>query len=234
MYANIWLPQSYWRNLSIVTNEMVVNKIQHDCCGGTHVHSLQRPYAHLGKVNVNRQYCFKWSVNTDTDVLSPGCGCDRQVVEDIAEALQERKVARGNIEIMRLHEALGVDLDSISTLLDAILVDRKIKSSVSASSGRPVAVKRDHISYDVSSLQDQCGGACAPMFWTTTVILEEDEIIKRDEDCCGQSDSRRPYAQLGAVYKVDSSPGYMFCPGRSLLGGMYGMCIVCMVCMVCV
>merc|ERR1712032_166243 len=55
--------------------------------------NMKTPYAEMDSVDIARSCCCFWSVN-DT---SPGCGCDRAEVEEIAAELQDRKLKRGNI-----------------------------------------------------------------------------------------------------------------------------------------
>lgn len=45
--------------------------------------------------------CCCYSVSTGQNMVSPGCGCSKALVEEIAGELQDRKVKRGNIAQVR-------------------------------------------------------------------------------------------------------------------------------------
>ena len=52
---------------------------------------MEVPYAQLDGVDVMRESCMFYSVNSQ----SPGCGCDQAKVNEVAEELQKRSFERG-------------------------------------------------------------------------------------------------------------------------------------------
>jgi len=93
----------------------------------------KRPYAQLGSVDsVNSCVCC-WSVGSNIEEgpeghmgLSPGFGCDQQVVEELVAELQARKVGRGNIAQIKAQEVLAMRVDHLHAKLDAVLAHLSI------------------------------------------------------------------------------------------------------------
>eukprot|EP00854_Cymbomonas_tetramitiformis_P023050 gene23050-27895_t len=161
-----------------------------ESCGNKNNSVLSRPYAQLGSVDVSMELnccCAEiWSVSTDGGIIMPAGktgSCwnptDKSLVEEIAAKLNERKVARGNIGLMKLHNANGEELSKVATMLDSIAASRNVAIP-------PLAITMDrhefpNKKYDVQNQQEIprcfCFQIC-PDSYQTQLLLEEDEVIK--------------------------------------------------------
>lgn len=185
--------------------------INEGCCGEKDNQVRARPYAQLGSVDVSMQNncccCGPevWMVATDGGEIAPagktGNCCnptDKGLVEEISRKLQERKVLRGNIGLMKLHNANGDKLARISAMVDALV------GAKAAGQPPPLAITmaRDTfptVTYDVQNLLEVpccCRGSES---YATRLTLEDDEVVLTTRTPCSQQNSRRPYAQLGVV-----------------------------------
>lgn len=204
-----------------------------ESCGNKNNSVLSRPYAQLGSVDVSMELnccCAEiWSVSTDGGIIMPagktGNFCvptDKNLVEEIAAKLNERKVARGNIGLMKLHNANGEELSKVATMLDSIAASRNVAVP-------PLAITMDRCEfpnkkYDVQNQLEIprcfCFQIC-PDSYQTQLLLEEDEVIKVVRKPCSQTSSRRPYAQLGVVSKEDNTQAgdCDLCAGCKEIGG---------------
>jgi hypothetical protein len=118
---------------------------------------------------------------------------------------------------MKMHSANGDKLMTVAKMLDALGAAKNTNvPPCSIVMDRTMLEKK---SFDVQNYQEiPCCCAGSPRF-TQTLVLEDDEInfIKRTP--CNQSNSRRPYAQLGAIVARDEEiPG---CCG----GPAYDCCV---------
>jgi len=88
--------------------EEVVREVT-DCCSAS---KQRRPYGELGSVDATRCcFCFT-SVSTNFGALSPGCGCETDLVEEIAAELKQRMKARGDTgNIQRQEETIQLVLE---------------------------------------------------------------------------------------------------------------------------
>lgn len=84
-------------NLELNDEEAIFRK--QSCC----VKAVRRePYAQLGSVEPARLFCgLCVNVQTDQNLVCPGCGCNHHLTETISAELQNRKVKRGNIAQIR-------------------------------------------------------------------------------------------------------------------------------------
>ena len=53
--------------------------------------------------------------------ISPGCGCSKDLVEEIVKLLQDRKVSRGNIRQLQHQEKMGEDIKRMEQKMDLIM-----------------------------------------------------------------------------------------------------------------
>jgi len=90
--------------------------------------TVREPYAQLGSVEKSEVCCGVCSsVETDSALISPGWGCSRAVVEDIAAELQRRKVKRGNIAQIKMQENLMIEIIKMGVKLDLIALKKGIQ-----------------------------------------------------------------------------------------------------------
>ena len=106
--------------LTLEEDEAVL-KTDNLCC-----HNIQkRPYAQLGSVDSNNSCGCCWAVKSDLtpaeSCIQPGCGCEKDLVKEIIDELQARKVGRGNIAQLKAHEQLAARVDHMHIKIDAIL-----------------------------------------------------------------------------------------------------------------
>mmetsp|Transcript_64823 Transcript_64823/g.163268 ORF Transcript_64823/g.163268 Transcript_64823/m.163268 type:complete len:742 (+) Transcript_64823:83-2308(+) len=73
------------------------------------------PYAQLGSVEKETACCCCIQL---PEVATPGCGCSHDLVTQIEEELQERKVKRGNIAQLKMQENLLDEILRLSVKLD--------------------------------------------------------------------------------------------------------------------
>merc|ERR1739838_423855 len=81
------------------------------------------PYAEMDSVDIQKSCCCCWSVN-DT---SPGCGCDKALVEEIGNDLQDRKLKRGNIAHLKQLRAMQGTTVGLDLLAEDILQKEPIQ-----------------------------------------------------------------------------------------------------------
>ncbi|GMH64672.1 hypothetical protein TrRE_jg6839 [Triparma retinervis] len=193
------------------TTRIFVNE---GCCGEKSNEVRSRPYAQLGSVDVsmyNNCCCCGaevWMVSTDGGDIAPagntGNCCnptDKKMVEEISEKLQELKVARGNIGLMKMHNANGDKLAHVANMLDALAsakgVDAPPCSTVMDRTDFP------NVTYDVQNWQEVPLCCRGKESYASKLHLEEFEIKFTNRTPCYQTNSRRPYAQLGVVAEQD-------------------------------
>ena len=109
---------------------------QNNCCQNS---VERRPYAQLGDVqHIKCCLCLR-GVKTDLGgegkggsmPISPGCGCSDDLVQEIAEELQRRKVGRGNIAQLRQQELQIAYTKDLNAKLDLIMKEiQNLKSQV--------------------------------------------------------------------------------------------------------
>jgi len=176
---------------------------------------MKMPYAEMDSVDIQKSCCCCWSVNE----TSPGCGCNKALVHEIAADLQERKLKRGNIaHLKQLRNmqgtAVGLDLLAEDILKrEAIMYPPSTEEmnrvfdnkppKVLTSQGGQVHVEPDqefeNKSYDVTNYPESiCNLLCAG--WRTRKIdLTPDEMLIVTQDCCSLIQSRTPYGNVDAV-----------------------------------
>jgi len=149
-----------------------------------------------------------WMVSTDGGEIAPagktGNCCnptDKKMVEEISKKLQELKVARGNIGLMKMHNANGDKLAHVANMLDALAAAKGVNTPPCST----VMDRTDfpNVTYDVQNWQEVplcCRGSES---YASKLHLEEYEIKFTNRTLCDQTNSRRPYAQLGVVAEQD-------------------------------
>ena len=216
------------KTIQIGKDEVRIESIMQNCID-KHNRKEKRPYAQLGKVDVSMNCCCfcwqQWHVVIDQNVLYPGFGCDKALIQTIAADLQDKKVKRGNIQLIKNSETIMEYLDDITEIVDAML-----KTKVTDVQPLPATLPRIRIpryenkEYDVTFYPiDGCGGCLTQCGWfKSTIILEQEELVKIDLTPCYQSTEHRPYAQLGSVSRIDDTFKCAFTPpwtGCKRIGG---------------
>jgi hypothetical protein len=189
------------------------------------------PYGELGSVTHNTSCgcCHSFSSNLSYDIesgivpISPGCGCDAELVQEIVEQLKARMKGRGDTgNIQRAEDALTImsrlwsETGSTGAKLDAVLAKMGI-TALDLVAAPPMQELQtpvfQHEEFDMTSCCDAyccCG--------KTTLSLDPEEASVMRTTCCSSSSSRRPYGQLGSVqvssccgccHAVSSSAGYL-------------------------
>ena len=117
-------------SLTLDEEEMILRRT--DCCGNSS--EQKRPYAQLGNVETSQDCCGTWSIKTDGlsgpegGGLAPGTACsNKQLVEEIAAALQARKIGRGNVGQIREAELMKQEVALLHTKVDLILQHLQIQ-----------------------------------------------------------------------------------------------------------
>lgn len=208
-----------------------------DCCG-TPIQDqvMARPYAQLGSVDVSMQNTCcccgaeTWMVSTDGGMINPagttGTCCnptDKAMVEEISAQLQERKVLRGNIGLMKMHSANGDKLVGIAKMVDALGAAKQ------ANLRAPCGIEMERTvfprtSFDVQNHQEiPICMICLKEKYASTLVLEDDELNFITRNPCAQSNSRRPYAQLGVIVETGADIGDGFDPCLCVQVGGYGV-----------
>ncbi len=214
--------------------------INEGCCGEKSNEVRARPYAQLGSVDVSMQNnccccgAEVWMVSTDGGPIAPagktGSCCvptEKALVEQISAQLQELKVARGNIGLMKMHNANGDKLAHVASMLDAL-------AAAKGASAPPCATVMDRTefprqTYNVTNWQEVPCCCRGSEQFAYTLVLEDDEARARarargarraglaierrararrqvnfvTRSPCSQTNTRRPYAQLGVVVEID-------------------------------
>jgi hypothetical protein len=177
---------------------------------------IQMPYAQMGSVDFSKECCCFYSVNDE----SPGCGCQQAKVLELAEELQKRKVARGNIAQVKMLEAMQSSSRQMNIEADLILeregiayppsqqtINKVWKGTTPHSVANPTpsphigaSEQFEQKEYDVTNWFDwfrsvvSCRGPLR-----RKLTLEPEEMYIETTDWCSRSNERTPYAQLGSV-----------------------------------
>jgi hypothetical protein len=179
--------------------------------------NLKMSYTEMDSVDVEKSCCCCWAVNDQ----SPGLGCSRALVEEIAEELQTRKEKRGNIAHLRqlkrmqttslalnlrgtlMAEEKGIQYPPSQEVMSKLFrgrVPEALRSSV------PPHVEPDKEfetrTYSVTNYIEACATCvCTPWSGPVTRRLELDaeEMKLTRTDFCSSKTSRTPYGNLGAV-----------------------------------
>mmetsp|Transcript_48891 Transcript_48891/g.116224 ORF Transcript_48891/g.116224 Transcript_48891/m.116224 type:complete len:727 (+) Transcript_48891:117-2297(+) len=180
---------------------------------------MHQPYGELESVDAAKVCCCCHSVNG----LTPGWGCEADKVAAIAQDLQTRKVARGNIQQLKQLESLQAACVDLGVQADIMLKQKNAQfpptQEVMAriwGANPPGILSRDseppHLEpgkkfdtkdYDVTNYIDSCCNMCVTccLAGPTTVKMQlgPDEVTWTRSNFCYQGTTRQPYAQLGAV-----------------------------------
>lgn len=97
---------------------------QQSCCAAS---TGREPYAQLGSVEPASLFCgLCGNIQTDRNVVCPGCGCDHALLKELADELQHRKVTRGNIAQIKQQENLMMELIKLSVKVDLLSKEASI------------------------------------------------------------------------------------------------------------
>ena len=107
-----------WQTQHLHLGEEEVTLTKKDFCATS---TMRMPYVQLGSVDVETICCGScFNVETDGGIIQPKCGCDKDLVDEISEDLQNRKVTRGNIAQVRMQENLMIEVIKLGVQLDQI------------------------------------------------------------------------------------------------------------------
>ncbi len=102
-------------NLKLLLEPEFVVTVRTDCCGTTRTRTA------YGEYDVSRgSSCGCYTVNG----MSPGCGCDKNIVDEVAEELQRRVAARGDTGQIQKAELAAQQIAELHTKMDNL--DRKL------------------------------------------------------------------------------------------------------------
>ena len=109
-----------------------VQFVRKDCCGSQ---KKRLPYGELGNVSII-QACgccasfdgggLAGAVEGQPGQISPGCGCERELVTTIVEELNKRQRARGDVAQMKRADEAAQNMKALSAKLD--MVDAKMNA----------------------------------------------------------------------------------------------------------
>lgn len=186
-----------------------------DCCGNVLTEVRSRPYAKLGSVDIvmRKDLCCcsnnaeVWSVSTDGGPIAPkgetgtyNNPTDKELVKEIAQKLNAKKLERGNIGMLKLHEKNYERLLNISDMVDGLVAEKV--GGVAPSSFIMERNAFPQKTYDVQNYREM--DCCQPASdYGHSIVLEDDEIEVTKKWPGGVSISRRPYAQLGVVAYIE-------------------------------
>mmetsp|Transcript_27136 Transcript_27136/g.63551 ORF Transcript_27136/g.63551 Transcript_27136/m.63551 type:complete len:713 (-) Transcript_27136:90-2228(-) len=187
---------------------------------------IKMPYAQLESVDYTRESCCFYRVN----FASPGWGCNRKLVEELAEELQHRKIERGNVAQIRQLEALDKSSREIQFKLastierlgsnypptpkDMSTMYRGVMAPKALTMDRPhnepsqtfETKEFDVTNYCTSFFSFVCSLGCAGPCTKEKIELQPEEMVKTTQNWCLTRKERTPYAQLGSV-DVESACG---------------------------
>ena len=231
-------------SLFCVSHRLVLDKEESihfysDCCTNA---VSKREYAQLGYVGRSKNcFCCR-AVSSDAGSFTPGCGCNRTLVNEVVEELQARKIARGNVGQIREQERLLHKLRRINTKMDTLEMnmgiayppDAQTMSRIFAKApggvvpGVPAPAKGaldgkeqrvQDKSYNTTNSCENCMTCCC---LETSIDMLDDEYHEHEKDCCDNSIMKIPYAQMESVdyekccciYSVNNTTPGCFCNGE--------------------
>merc|ERR1719188_850588 len=180
--------------------------------------NLKMPYTEMDSVDVEKSCCCCWAVNEQ----SPGLGCSRALVEEIAAELQTRKEKRGNIAHLRqlkrmqttsvalnLRGSLMAEKKGIQYPPSQEVMSKLFRGRVPEAlrSPAPSHVEPDKEfqtkTYSVTNYIEALVCCIASLglrgLVTRTLELDAEEMKLTRTDFCSSKTSRTPYGNLGAV-----------------------------------
>lgn len=181
--------------------------------------NMKMPYAELDTVDIKKSCCCCWSVND----ISPGCGCSRELTEEIAAELQDRKQKRGNIAHLKQLRHMQGTTAGLNLLGEEIIAREGIQfpppqpvifrvfqgktPRALTAAGNTVHIEAEKEfqskSYRVTNYpESMCNLLCSCCLagWRTREIeLTPDEMLILTKDCCSRTQSRTPYGNLDSV-----------------------------------
>jgi hypothetical protein len=178
--------------------EEAVLKVQTPCSKA----DKRMPYGELGSVDHATACgcCHNFTSNLSGQdengnkaPISPGCGCEADLVQEIVEQLKARMKGRGDTgNIQRAEEALYLT-KALTAKVDAIMQKLNVPEPQVMKEGPVVYEERE---FDVTST---CFKFCNCGMGGQLLQLEHEEALLTTTTCCGKSTSRRPYGELGSV-----------------------------------
>lgn len=189
------------------------------------------PYGELGNVTHNTAcgccHNFESKLSPDGEngpvPISPGFGCDAELVQEIVEQLKGRMKGRGDTgNIQRAEDALQImskllsETGSTGTKLDAVLAKLGIPAPAPASMPPMQELQPTVFGHEDFDVTNCCDAYCC--CGKTTLNLDPEEVSITRTTCCSESKSKRPYGQLvdvqvstacGCCSSVSSSIGVL-------------------------
>jgi len=86
------------------------------------------PYGELGHVGKGNCCCFV-GVTSAFGEVSPGCGCEEELVNKVVEDLKQRQQGRGDQGQIQRQEAMMEEIELVNKKLDAIMDHLKMDRS---------------------------------------------------------------------------------------------------------
>lgn len=186
-----------------------------DCCTSR---VAKREYAQLGFVK-RRKDCFCCrTVASEVGDFTPGCGCNRSLVNEIVEELQARKIERGTVGQIREQERLLGKLRRINYKMDQLEMNLGVayppdvqtmqRIFAGATTGVPAVPprakgaldgKEEHFTNKSFITTNTCAWLCSCCCLRTSIELLEDEYHEHEKDCCDDSIMKVPYGQMQSV-----------------------------------
>lgn len=145
--------------------------------------------------------------NGQKSSISPGCGCEADLVQEIVEELKKRMKGRGDTgNILRAEDALRLMRDLVArskhqdAKLDALLSHLNVQAPPPVQEEMVADPKAqtvfEHEEYDVTGCCFRC---CTCCIGKQILNLEPEEANYVTTTCCSKAAQRRPYGELGSV-----------------------------------
>lgn len=127
--------------------------------------------------------------------ISPGCGCEADLVAEIVEELKARMKGRGDTgNIKRAEDTLRL-MRLMELKMDALMGKLQVAAPSQENMDRDMIVF-EHKDYDVTNNYFRM---CTCCMGHQQLNLEHEEANLNVKTCCSNSTERRPYGQLGSV-----------------------------------
>lgn len=162
--------------------------------------TMEMPYAQLDSIDVSRSMCCFYSINDET----PGWGCEKEKVEELAADLKQRVVERGNIaQLEQLQHILSV-VTTLEAKMRILVVEGagvEAPPHTAAPHGNDFVEAFEAQHYNFSDPVESAGLCCSSFgltgpCTTRAVNLEPEEIEVTMKNWAVQTTKRTPYASL--------------------------------------
>mmetsp|Transcript_86860 Transcript_86860/g.202184 ORF Transcript_86860/g.202184 Transcript_86860/m.202184 type:complete len:338 (-) Transcript_86860:109-1122(-) len=178
------------------------------------------PYGELGRVEHATAcgFCHQFNSNLsnigesgEQEPISPGCGCNAELVEEIVMELKARMKGRGDTgNIQRAEEALTMmrQLNGRSehqaAKIDAILASLSVPLPQEMVDMQQSAAPLTFFGHQEFDVTDTCSKLCTCGISRVLLFLGPEEVVIEATTCCARIRSSRPYGELGHVTEATS------------------------------